>query len=124
MESKINENEGLLPAVIILAVFGLALFVEGFLKASVAVFILYLFWSIYATRKMEWAVFKKVKSKTLVLDLITMSFVIASLFTTSFPSTSSFIPALSGALILTTTGLATIIILDARGQTTSDFFIQ
>ncbi len=121
MNSEINENEGLLPAVVIVAVFGLALFTIGFLKASVAVFLLYLFWSVYATRKMELTVFKKLELKTLVLDIITTSIVITSLAATSFLSVSNFILALLGVLILTTTGLSTIIILDTRGQPASDF---
>lgn len=112
-----------MPAIAIVTVFGLALFTVSFLKASVAMFLLYLFWSVYATRKMELTVFKKLKLKTLALDIITTFIVITSLTANSFLSVSNFIPALLGVLILTTTGLSTIIILDARGQPTSDFFV-
>ncbi len=112
-----------MPAIAIVTVFGLALFTVSFLKASVAMFLLYLFWSVYVTRKMELTAFKKIELKTLVLDIVTTFIVITSLTATSFLSVSNFIPALLGVLILTTTGLSTIIILDARGQPTSDFFV-
>ena len=112
-----------MPAIAIVTVFGLALFTVSFLKASVAMFLLYLFWSVYVTRKMELTAFKKIELKTLALDIVTTFIVITSLTANSFLSVSNFIPALLGVLILTTTGLSTIIILDARGQPTSDFFV-
>ena len=123
MESKINENKGLLSATIIVVAFGLALFAESFLLASAMVLILCVIWITYATIKMERAIYKKIELRVLALKAAMLLLLVTSLLLVAFlpPITSSF-STLLGVLILITTGIATITIIDARGQPTSDFF--
>ena len=110
MESKINESEGLLSTVVSVAMFGLALFFTDILMATGIIYILCLVWTHPKIKKVG---YDKLGSKILVLEAIVLLLLIIHFLLINLPYT------LLSVLILSITGLITIITLDARAQQSS-----
>ena len=117
MESEnVNENEGLLPAVVAIAVFGFALFVTDFFVASGITYVLCLVWT---HPKIKEVGYNRIGTRVLVLEATTLF-----LITISFFPVSNFFQTLLNVSVMIVTGLIRIIVLDARAQQSSGLFLS
>ena len=127
MESKINENEGLLPAIVTMIVFGLIFFNinplpenfnEKFFSASAILFVMSL---LYNVRYIRFIKESTIKNSSVKFSILMYSALVV--FLIAIGTTNTFHMLIEGILLLIIAGLIAIVTIDTRDQQISDFFI-